>query len=78
MAEKALWRMPAWMERYRYMIGQTDGDVDELMIWLLERPGGRAEEPDVYLRAVAVRAQINLLYELEAAGALKGANPDES
>jgi len=67
--EKALWRMPAWMEQYRVLIGQAgDNTVEELMIFLMERDV--TDDVELYTRAVSVRSQINLLYELEAAGAL--------
>lgn len=67
-AEPELWTMPAWMEPYRELIGNTSGNpVEELM----NDFGTRAESN--LIRAVlieCVRAQVALLYQLRKAGHL--------
>jgi hypothetical protein len=67
----SLWEVPAWMERYRPLVGQTGGNSLEELLQRLDTEKNliRTNLP-VFVLAVAVQAQVHLLQRLHREGLL--------
>lgn len=72
---KRAWKMPAWMEPYRSLIGNTGGNSVEDMVNMLLNDGKNLSYSNIVLYTMAsdVQGQVSLLARLHEKGLLGSA-----